>query len=391
MAAALPQGGAEKPRLLLIFGGHSGKVHLHDLHVLDVGALVWSQPVVSGPTHPPGLRGHSGTMVGRSLVVFGGFDGRARTNETWLLNTDTWVWRRPPTPSACVPPVRQRHTACHTDEGVLIYGGFDGTAWLSDAYLLTVERLPADTTELVTGLAWLVNNADSFCDIELAVEGGAGDSGGGGGGSGGGSSGAISSGAAAAEDGSSGTCSGGSGGSPREGAPPPNSRGSTLLAHRALLAARIPFFRAMFSSGLRESAAAPGTLRLSFLEYSRATVLALLEWAYTGGVLSDAVRNQPAVALEALQLADQLGAEGFKALAEEALCSSLDEQSAPALLVAASRCGAAMLKGAALRFIVDRGAALDLSGLTAEPTLLLEVTMAMARARTQGNSGGSGR
>ena len=78
---------------------------------------------------------------------------------------------------------------------------------------------------------------------------------------------------------------------------------------------------------LRETSAPPGTLRLSFLEYSRSAVLALLEWVYTGRVAGEHFA-QPAVALEALQLADQLGADAFKALAEAALCAALSEHTA---------------------------------------------------------------
>jgi hypothetical protein len=434
-AAALPGRPA-----LVVFGGHSGRAHLRDVHVLDLAARRWSQPALCGAVQPPGLRGHSACMAGDALVVFGGFDGRARTNDAWLLNTaagggggGAWAWSRllPQAAGAqgegAPPSVRQRHSACLVPGiGVLVYGGFDGAAWLGDAALLSVEARPTDTPALLAGLGWLVNNADAFCDVELLVSegegaggwsegfggagagGGSGDCGGGGrpaggedggGGSGGGPGSpglaALSSGGSDPEpsplllsstppqqqlrrrregDGGSG---GGGGGGCSSGASAGASPGNVLFAHRAILAARVPYFRALFMNGLRESHAPPSTLRLSFVEYGRGAVLALLEWVYTGRVFGEHL-TQPAAALDALQLADQLGAEPFKALAEAALCDALSEHTAAALLAAASRAGAATLKAAALRFIVDGGAS-DLGCLTQDPPLLLEVTLALAK------------
>ena len=106
-------------------------------------------------------------------------------------------------------------------------------------------------------------------------------------------------------------------------------------------------------------------------------MLALLEWAYTGRV-SGGHFSSLATALDALQLADQLGAEGFKDLAETALCGALSEHTAASLLAAANRAGAPALKAAAMRVILD-GDASDLNCLTQDPQLLLEVTLALAK------------
>ena len=70
---------------LYLFGGHSGSKHLRDLYVLDTTTMSWSQPEQAGQI-PPGLRGHTANLIGaRTLFVFGGYDGRGRSNDLYLL------------------------------------------------------------------------------------------------------------------------------------------------------------------------------------------------------------------------------------------------------------------------------------------------------------------
>ena len=70
---------------LFLFGGHSGTKHLRDLFVLDTSTMTWSQPEQKGQV-PPGLRGHSANLIGaRTIFVFGGYDGRGRSNDLYLL------------------------------------------------------------------------------------------------------------------------------------------------------------------------------------------------------------------------------------------------------------------------------------------------------------------
>ena len=47
--------------------------------------LQWSQPDILG-TAPPGLRGHTATLIGHKILLFGGYDGKGRTNELYILD-----------------------------------------------------------------------------------------------------------------------------------------------------------------------------------------------------------------------------------------------------------------------------------------------------------------
>uniref|UniRef100_A0A0G4FFM4 BTB domain-containing protein n=1 Tax=Chromera velia CCMP2878 TaxID=1169474 RepID=A0A0G4FFM4_9ALVE len=107
-----------------VFGGHSGKEHIETLDVFDVTNFSWTRPAVSGSL-PVGVRGHSMTTAGDSIIMFGGAD------------------------MSSAPAPRQRHsTALSTlstqPQGgsaiaeVLVFGGFDGSEWLSDLHALRV-------------------------------------------------------------------------------------------------------------------------------------------------------------------------------------------------------------------------------------------------------------
>ena len=73
---------------LLIFGGHDGERMLNDLYILDTETLVWSRILVHGglgAPRPAPRAGHTASLVGSTVVVFGGGDGERLLNDCWLL------------------------------------------------------------------------------------------------------------------------------------------------------------------------------------------------------------------------------------------------------------------------------------------------------------------
>ena len=308
---------------LILYGGHSGSKHLRDVHVLQTSTMTWSSPELSGSV-PPGLRGHTATLIGKStLFIFGGYDGRGRSNDLFLLNADSWSWEHPQ-PSQQAPSGRQRHTATLIGKKrLLILGGFDGYRWLSDMHLLDVGALEesaithASVLSLVTDLGGLVNNPDAFPDIQFDVQ------------------------------------------------------GTTIYAHKSILCARSAHYAAMFRSGMAESAATVVTMH----DCSAAAFQAQLEFLYTGSV----PHFTGEIAVEVMTLADRLGLFDLHALCESALMQHIDSSSVVALLLTAHRHGAKELKQHCLSFIM--GLDSDVEGiieqLSVEPALLMEMTKAM--------------
>lgn len=308
---------------LVLYGGHSGTKHLRDVHVLQTSTMAWSSPELCG-NMPPGLRGHTANLIGRSTVfVFGGYDGRGRSNDLFLLNTDTWSWEHP-RPSQQAPSGRQRHTATLIGKKrLLILGGFDGYRWLSDMHLLDVGALEesaimhASVSTLLGDFRGLVDNPDAFPDIKFRVG------------------------------------------------------GETIFAHKGIICARSAHYAAMFGSGMAESAAA----EVYMSDCTPAAFRAQLEFLYTGSVPN----LSSDTAVQVMTLADKLGLGDLQALCESSLMQGIDGGNVVSLLLTAHRHGAAELKQHCLSFIMSLDADVELmiEELSVEPALLMEMTKAM--------------
>merc|ERR1719377_11952 len=57
---------------LLVFGGVCGLKYFGDLHCLDLSSMAWHAPETSGPKPPPRM-GHSALLIDANLLLYGGF------------------------------------------------------------------------------------------------------------------------------------------------------------------------------------------------------------------------------------------------------------------------------------------------------------------------------
>jgi len=82
---------------LVIFGGHyyeganSGFVYLNDTHVLDVNSSRWFKPKISG-TPPPARYGHTAVLAGARIIVFGGKGQKSVFRDLHALDPITMTW-----------------------------------------------------------------------------------------------------------------------------------------------------------------------------------------------------------------------------------------------------------------------------------------------------------
>lgn len=66
---------------------------------------------------------HASEIVGRKIVVHGGWDGDEVFNDFWIFNTDSFVWMQPRT-TGFGPNARYGHSLTLTVDGrLLIFGG----------------------------------------------------------------------------------------------------------------------------------------------------------------------------------------------------------------------------------------------------------------------------
>lgn len=118
---------------LYMFGGCDGSRYFNDVHVLDLGRMIWSQPDVSGPK-PQCRAYHTMTAIGDQLYVIGGEgDSGVRASRDWsptrfndvhILDTIKMQWIQT-RPSGTLPPALRGHTAHPIGNKILVFGGQD--------------------------------------------------------------------------------------------------------------------------------------------------------------------------------------------------------------------------------------------------------------------------
>lgn len=136
---------------LILFGGwrhppanppHQPWRLFNELHVYSITNNQWTMntPAVS----PPPVTGHSATVHGNHMIVFGGYQDDMLSsgccNHVWSLNLDTFQWSLIET-SSVKPPARYGQFQVFLDEqNLLILGGCGGpNSIFSDAWLLNMS------------------------------------------------------------------------------------------------------------------------------------------------------------------------------------------------------------------------------------------------------------
>lgn len=142
--------GAEPQTRAVLFGGYvlnvaeQNDVWAIDMTV-DIGEVqaAWSACECSGAP-PPERYGHSATMLGPLMVVFGGMGGKVQYNDVHLLATGSsaYGWTQPAV-SGVPPSVRAAHLALALPKQkgkILIHGGFNRLdRCAADAFLLACD------------------------------------------------------------------------------------------------------------------------------------------------------------------------------------------------------------------------------------------------------------
>ncbi len=115
---------------LVLFGGHvyggGGKFeYYNDTSVLDLESNTW-HVVKTGGSKPGPRYGHSASVVGSKIYVFGGKgpDGRMY-NDVHFLDTLSWCWVELSSTTS-PPPARFGHATCVVGDKLVVFGGWDG-------------------------------------------------------------------------------------------------------------------------------------------------------------------------------------------------------------------------------------------------------------------------
>ncbi|XP_043079550.1 F-box only protein 42 isoform X1 [Puntigrus tetrazona] len=137
--------------LLVLFGGwtrpspyplHQPERFFDEIHTYSPSKNWWNCIVT---THgPPPMAGHSSSVIGSTMVVFGGSLGaRQMSNEVWVLDLEQWSWSKPAVSGPSPHPRGGQSQIVIDSETLLILGGCGGpNALLKDAWLLHMSASP---------------------------------------------------------------------------------------------------------------------------------------------------------------------------------------------------------------------------------------------------------
>ncbi|KAJ0401043.1 hypothetical protein ATCC90586_004148 [Pythium insidiosum] len=133
--------------LMLVFGGERSMGDdqndvLSDIMVLDTECFLWYPPAISGV--PPAARsGHSCTVVGNDVVIFGGSRGRSRQSSVHVLDSEAWHWKTVKVEGK-PPSARTYHSAVAVGDSVVYFGGNDSKKSFNSVHVLRKSTTTPD-------------------------------------------------------------------------------------------------------------------------------------------------------------------------------------------------------------------------------------------------------
>ncbi|CAD8066861.1 unnamed protein product [Paramecium sonneborni] len=129
---------------IILFGGHyyankdEGYKYLNDTYQMDVNANRWFKAKVQG-TPPAPRYAHSAVLAGQRIIIFGGKGEKCVFRDLHALDPLTLTWYQGPEGSGS-PSARFAHSATlYASTKMIIFGGWNGIDYFNDLYVLDLE------------------------------------------------------------------------------------------------------------------------------------------------------------------------------------------------------------------------------------------------------------
>lgn len=132
---------------MFIFGGKGPRdTNYKDVYYLDLVNWVWVA-VDTVSTGPASRFYHASELVGKKIVIHGGWNGTEVFDDIWIFNTDTFAWMQPRT-AGFAPTARYGHSMTLVEDGrLMMFGGvsFDAHKHGIPSYNDDVRQLDTET------------------------------------------------------------------------------------------------------------------------------------------------------------------------------------------------------------------------------------------------------
>ncbi|XP_050384662.1 acyl-CoA-binding domain-containing protein 4 [Argentina anserina] len=136
---------------LVIFGGQDAKrTLLNDLHILDLETMTWDEIDAVGVAPSPRSDHAAAVHADRYLLIFGGGSHSNCFNDLHVLDLQTMEWSRP-TQQGQIPTPRAGHAGVPIGENWFIVGGGDNKSGVSETVVLNMSTLVWSVVTTVEG------------------------------------------------------------------------------------------------------------------------------------------------------------------------------------------------------------------------------------------------
>ncbi|GMN43875.1 hypothetical protein TIFTF001_013073 [Ficus carica] len=136
---------------LVIFGGQDAKrTLLNDLHILDLETMTWDEIDAVGVPPSPRSDHAAAVHAERYLLIFGGGSHATCFNDLHVLDLQAMEWSRP-TQQGDIPTPRAGHAGVTVGENWFIVGGGDNKSGVSETVVLNMFTLVWSVVTTVQG------------------------------------------------------------------------------------------------------------------------------------------------------------------------------------------------------------------------------------------------
>ncbi|KAK4491096.1 hypothetical protein RD792_001818 [Penstemon davidsonii] len=147
---------------LVIFGGQDAKRSLlNDLHILDLESMTWDEMDTVGVPPSPRSDHAAAVHADRYLLIFGGGSHATCFNDLHVLDLQTMEWSRP-TQQGEIPSPRAGHAGVTVGESWFLVGGGDNKSGVSETVVLNMSTLAWSVVTTVQGRIPLASEGSSL-------------------------------------------------------------------------------------------------------------------------------------------------------------------------------------------------------------------------------------